>query len=73
MFSLLLLQTISCPPIDFVPRNPVEKAALERAITQCPLLYPESPCLIKFHRSGNQEFRAVCGKPIQTKKSGENP
>ena len=66
MFNLLLLIALSCPATKIVNRTEIwnerDQDTLDRAKVRCGQIYRESPCLKYFEKTGENAYRAVCGK-----------
>jgi len=65
MSSLLLLVALSCPIPEIVTLDGkwtfYDEQAKDGAAIRCGLIYPKSPCLVKFVRVADKKHRAVCG------------
>jgi len=43
--------------------NKFDQATLTRAMSRCSYFYKDSPCLKKFIKVKELQYRAICGKP----------
>lgn len=65
---LLATIALSCPGVIMTDPNHVGWAIedfkhKDYAKTRCPVLFPNSPCVIRFIKTDVQQYRVICGAP----------
>jgi hypothetical protein len=66
LLGLLLLAAAQCGPVLMINKtdfiwNEHDIKIMDMAKERCPQLYPDSPCLVKFTKTGYQDYLALCG------------
>jgi uncharacterized protein (DUF1778 family) len=69
MTDFLIVMALSCAqPImenrTQFPWNENDYWNLETALPKCQKLYPKSPCIKKFIKLGERDYRVICSKEI---------
>ncbi len=63
MMTLLAVKCAATIMLGFGPGNldAEAKTALSQAKERCPVLYKHSPCVKLFQKTGEQQYRVICG------------
>lgn len=66
IFETLFLLALTCPTVKMTntsgfPWNAFDKQTAERAHKRCAHHFPNSPCLVKFQKHAERDYRALCG------------
>ena len=69
MNELIFAIAMSCynPKIENktpYPWNADDQSCLQTAMNNCKKLYPKSPCLKTFIKTGERDYRAICAKEV---------
>lgn len=64
--SFFLVSNLTCPApitdnVSGFPWNDRDTKILEITKTRCAVKYKRSPCLIKFQKYGESDYRVICG------------
>lgn len=69
MIDFLVVMALSCAQPIFenqtkFPWNENDRWNFDTALPKCKKLYPNSPCIKKFIKRGERDYRVVCSKEI---------